>query len=95
MSFYIINSLQEFNRLCLPHVTNTTGQKCSDIAVLPPNVFYSIDNRSWELLFDESRNDEFLKKVDVSCGVHLWNKMGSQEKIIVGSKQAYGLLAEN
>jgi lactosylceramide 4-alpha-galactosyltransferase len=57
-------------------------------------VFFSIDYRSWKLFFDESRRDEVLKKVEGSYGVHLRNKMSSQEKIIVGSKQAYGLLAE-
>ena len=35
-----------------------------------------------------------MKKVEGNYGVHLWNKMSSEEKIIVGSKQAYGLLAE-
>jgi len=35
-----------------------------------------------------------LKKVEGSYGVHVWNKMSSEEKIIVGSKQAYGLLAQ-
>jgi lactosylceramide 4-alpha-galactosyltransferase len=35
-----------------------------------------------------------LKKVEGSYGVHVWNKFSSQEKIIVGSKQAYELLAQ-
>jgi lactosylceramide 4-alpha-galactosyltransferase len=75
-------------------VINTTRENCSGIAVLPPSVFFSIDYRTWNLFFDESRSGEFLKKVEESYGVHLWNQMSSQEKIIVGSKQAYGLLAE-
>jgi lactosylceramide 4-alpha-galactosyltransferase len=75
-------------------VTNTSRENCSGIAVLPPSVFFSVDYRSWKLFFDESRSDEVLKKVEGSYGVHLWNKMSSQEKIIVGSKQAYGLLAQ-
>jgi lactosylceramide 4-alpha-galactosyltransferase len=75
-------------------VTNTPGEKCSGIAVLPEIVFLSIDYRSWDLFIDESRSDEVLKKVEGSYGVHLWNQMRSQEKIIVGSKQAYGLLTE-
>jgi hypothetical protein len=57
-------------------------------------VFFSIDWRSWKLFFEESRNDAVLKKAEGSYGVHFWNKMNSQEKIIVGSRQAYGLLAE-
>jgi len=92
--FYGINSLLQFNRLCLWQVTNTTREKCSGIAVLPPSVFFSIDYRSWKLSFNESQSDEILKKVEGSYGVHLWNKLSSEEKIIVGSKQAYGLLAE-
>jgi len=76
-------------------VTNTTREKCVGIAVLPPTVFFNIDYRSWKLFFDESRNDEVLKKVERSYGVHIWNVMSSEEKIIVASKQAYGLLTEN
>jgi len=76
------------------NVTGMTREKCSGIAVLPPSVFYSIPFTSWKLFFNESRSDEVLKKVDGSYGVHVWNKMSSQEKVIVGSKQAYGLLAE-
>ena len=94
MSFYRPHSLQKLKRLCLLQVTNTTRDNCSGIAVLSRRVFFSIDYRSWKLFFDESRSDEFFKKVDGSYGVQLWNKMSSQEKITVGSKQAYGLLAE-
>jgi len=75
-------------------VTNTTREKCVGIAVLPPTVFFNIDYRSWKLFFDESRSDEVLKKVEGNYGVHLWNKMSSEEKIIVESKHAYGLLTE-
>jgi lactosylceramide 4-alpha-galactosyltransferase len=57
-------------------------------------VFFIIDYKSWKLFFDESRSNEVLKKVEGSYDVHEWNKMSSQEKIIMGSKQAYGLLAE-
>ena len=94
MCFYRLNSLQQFNRLCLLQVTNMTRENCSGISVLSPSVFYRIPYWSWKLFFDESQSDEFLKKVEGSYGVHLWNKMSSEEKIIVGSKQAYGLLAE-
>jgi lactosylceramide 4-alpha-galactosyltransferase len=57
-------------------------------------MFFRIFYPSWKLFFDESRSDEVLKKVEGSYGVHFWNKTSSQEKIIVGSKQAYGQLAE-
>jgi lactosylceramide 4-alpha-galactosyltransferase len=71
-----------------------TRKKCLGIAVLPPNAFYSIYYPSWRLFFNESRSDEVLKKVEGSYGVHVWNKFSSQKNITVGSKQAYGLLAE-
>jgi lactosylceramide 4-alpha-galactosyltransferase len=71
-----------------------TREKCSGFAVLPKSVFYSIFHSSWRLLFDASRSDEVLKKVEGSYGVHVWNKLSSQEKITVASEQAYGLLAE-
>jgi hypothetical protein len=83
MSFYRLNPLQHFNRLCLLQVTNTTREKCSGIAVLPPSVFFSIPYTSWKLFFDESRSDEVLKKVEGSYGVHIWNKLSSEKKIIV------------
>jgi lactosylceramide 4-alpha-galactosyltransferase len=57
-------------------------------------VFFSVGYPSWRLFFDESRSDEALKKVEESYGVHIWNKMSSEKEIIVGTKQAYGLLAE-
>ena len=74
-------------------MAKTTRENFSGIAVLPPSVFFRINYKSWELLFDESRSDEGLKMVEGSYGVHIWNKMSSQEKITVGSKHAYGLLA--
>jgi lactosylceramide 4-alpha-galactosyltransferase len=57
-------------------------------------VFFSIDYRSCKPFFNESQSDQILKKVEGNYGVPLWNKMCSEEKIIVGSKQAYDLLAE-
>jgi lactosylceramide 4-alpha-galactosyltransferase len=57
-------------------------------------VFFSINYKSWKLFFDESQSDEFLKKVVGSYGVHVWNNLSREEKSIVGSKQADGLLAE-
>jgi len=80
--------------MCLRQVTKTTRENYSSNAILPPSVFFRIDYRSWKSFFDESRGDEVLKKVEGSYGVHVWNKMSSQEKITVGSKQAYGLLAQ-
>jgi lactosylceramide 4-alpha-galactosyltransferase len=44
--------------------------------------------------FEGSQSDKTLKKVEESYGMHIWNKMSSKKEIIVGSKQAYGLLAE-
>jgi lactosylceramide 4-alpha-galactosyltransferase len=81
-------------RMFLRPMTEMTREECSGIAVLPPSVFYSIDYKSWELFFDESRSDEFLKKVEGSNGVHLSNKFSSHKKITVGSEEAYGLLAQ-
>jgi lactosylceramide 4-alpha-galactosyltransferase len=75
-------------------VTNSTREECPDIAVIPPTVSFSTDYGSWELIFDESRSDEVLKTVEESYGVHLWKKFSSEKKIIVGSKETYGLLAE-
>jgi lactosylceramide 4-alpha-galactosyltransferase len=71
-----------------------TREKCAGFAVLQPSVFYEISYPSWRLLFEESLNTETLKRVEGSYGVHMWNRMSSQEKITVGTTTAYGLLAQ-
>jgi lactosylceramide 4-alpha-galactosyltransferase len=57
-------------------------------------VFYGIAYDCWRLFFDESLSKATLQRVEGSYGVHVWNRMSSEEKILVGSKTAYGLLAE-
>jgi lactosylceramide 4-alpha-galactosyltransferase len=71
-----------------------TRKECLGFIVLPQNVFYTIPYHSWREFFDESSSTGTMKMVEGSYGVHVWNKMSSQENITVGSKQAYGLLAE-
>jgi lactosylceramide 4-alpha-galactosyltransferase len=71
-----------------------TMEQCTGFAVLQPSVFYEISYPYWRLLFEESLSNETLKRVEVSYGVHVWNRMSSQEKITVGSKTAYGLPAQ-
>ena len=71
-----------------------TREQCAGFAVLQPSVFYEISYHYWRLLFEESLSNDTLKMVEGSYGVHVWNMMSSQEKITVGSKTAYGLLAQ-
>jgi lactosylceramide 4-alpha-galactosyltransferase len=71
-----------------------TRKECSGFTVLPQIVFYAIPFPSWREFFDETRSNEVMKEVQFSYGVHVWNKLSSQMKITVGSKQAYGLLAQ-
>jgi lactosylceramide 4-alpha-galactosyltransferase len=71
-----------------------TREQCAGFAVLQPSVFYEISYTDWRQLFVESLSSVTLKMVEGSYGVHMWNKMSSQEKITVGSKTAYGLLAQ-
>jgi lactosylceramide 4-alpha-galactosyltransferase len=71
-----------------------TREQCTGFAVLQPNVLYEISYAYWRLLFEESLSNETLKMVEGSYGEHVWNRMSSQEKISVGSKTAYGLLAQ-
>jgi lactosylceramide 4-alpha-galactosyltransferase len=71
-----------------------TREQCAGFAVLQPSVFYEISYPYWRMLFEESLSNETLKMVEGSYGVHVWNKMSSQKKITVGSKTAYGLLAQ-
>jgi lactosylceramide 4-alpha-galactosyltransferase len=71
-----------------------TREQCGGIAVLPPSTFYGINYECWRLFFDESLSKAALQKVEGSYGVHVWNRITSDQKILVGSKTAYGLLAE-
>jgi hypothetical protein len=74
-------------------VANMTRQECLGFTVLPQQVFYVITYPAWRLLFNPSQSKEAMEKVVDSYGVHVWNKMSSQENVTVGSEQAYGLLA--
>lgn len=71
-----------------------TREKCASFSVLQPSVFYEISYPSWRWLFEESLSNVTLNRVEGSYGVHVWNKLSSQAKITVGSKTAYGLLAQ-
>jgi lactosylceramide 4-alpha-galactosyltransferase len=70
-----------------------TRQQCLGFTVLPQPVFYAIPYTAWRLLFNPRQSSEAMRKVEASYGVHVWNKMSSQENVTVGSEQAYGLLA--
>jgi hypothetical protein len=50
-SFYRLNSLQQFDRLCLRKVTNTTRENCSGIDVLPPKMFFNKRLQVLETIF--------------------------------------------
>lgn len=71
-----------------------TREQCAGFAVLQPSVFYEISYPYWKPLFEDSLSNVTLKMVEESYGVHVWNRMSSQEKTTVGSKTAYGLLAQ-
>lgn len=92
--FHLISSrVHNANFSFFRQVSNMTRQECLGFAVLPQQVFYVIPYPAWRLLFNPSQSKETMKKVADSYGVHVWNKMSSQENVSVGSKQAYGLLA--
>lgn len=82
-------------RLC--RVKNTslmTRKRCSGFAVLPPSAFYPVKWKDWRLYFDESKSNSTMHSLSHSYGIHVWNKFSATQNITVGSKQPYGLVAQ-
>ncbi|XP_555205.2 lactosylceramide 4-alpha-galactosyltransferase [Anopheles gambiae] len=76
-------SIAEMTRHCSRHFT-----------VYPSSVFYAIEYWNYELLFEEQCLEEALVAFNRSIVVHLWNKLSKDSPVRVGSRVAYGVLAE-
>ncbi|XP_059474333.1 lactosylceramide 4-alpha-galactosyltransferase-like [Neocloeon triangulifer] len=94
-----INGPQLINRMLqrecnMTLLGNTKSDECPNIVLFPPTVFHPL-NYGWRLLFEEDKLNEVIIGISSSLGIHLWNHLSSKDIIRVGSKQPYGVLAQN
>lgn len=71
-----------------------TRDHCRGFKVYPPSGFYAIPWQNWRWFFDINLTERALNMTKDSIIVHVWNKHSIKERIKVGSKTAYGLIAE-
>lgn len=68
--------------------------KCHGFQVLPVEAFYAVHFDRWEQFFDENQSEEVLKGTNNSVLIHVWNQRSSKRGVKIGSKSAYGVIAE-
>lgn len=81
----------------LCHTKNTklmTRENCGGFLAYPPSSFYAIPWRNWRWFFDPKYTQKTLDMTKDAPVLHVWNKHSINEKIRVGSKVAYGIVAE-
>ena len=71
-----------------------TPDKCRGFTVHPPTTFYPIPWRQWKLYFDEAASAKTMARLKNSITIHVWNKFSKSRNITVGSRQPYGLIAQ-
>lgn len=76
-------------------VRDMTPERCRGFAVLPPSAFYPIPWRQWKLYFDESSSAKTMARLKSSLAIHVWNKFSVALNVTVGSRQPYGLIAQD
>lgn len=84
------------NRMCNTKSIKTLlndEKRCPELKVLPWNAFYEMYWREWRNFFEPDYLEETLERTNDSYGIHLWNKMSSEELIKIGSNTAYGKIA--
>ncbi|KXJ71251.1 hypothetical protein RP20_CCG021053 [Aedes albopictus] len=71
-----------------------TRERCRHFTVYPPEAFYAINFDDYLQFFEERWLEQALATVNRSIVVHVWNKFSKDHKVRVGSRVAYGVLAE-
>jgi hypothetical protein len=71
-----------------------TPDNCRGFTVHPPTAFYPIPWRQWKLYFDEAASAKTMARLKNSLTIHVWNKFSTSRNITVGSRQPYGLIAQ-
>ncbi|KAF4533307.1 hypothetical protein B566_EDAN004428 [Ephemera danica] len=69
-------------------------ERCDGFLVMPPYAFYPVTWKKWKLYFDEAHSDLTMRSLNQSYGIHVWNKFSITKQVRVGSKQPYGLVAQ-
>ncbi|PNF39914.1 hypothetical protein B7P43_G17240 [Cryptotermes secundus] len=82
-------------KLCkAQQVRDMTAERCHGFTVHPPAAFYPIPWRQWKLYFDEGTSAKTMARLKNSLAIHVWNKFSAARNITVGSRQPYGLIAQ-
>lgn len=71
-----------------------TRERCGHFTVHPPEAFYAINFDDYLQFFEERWLQRALTTVNQSVVVHVWNKFSKDHRVRVGSRVAYGVLAE-
>lgn len=71
-----------------------TRRQCHGFKALPVEYCYAIDWEQWEDYFEEKYYERAMYKLKKSIIAHAWNKLSLNRPIKVGSRVAYGVLAE-
>lgn len=71
-----------------------TRAQCKGFKVYPPSDLYAIHWSRWQMFFEESALKKTLELTKDSIAIHVWNKLSIERKVRVGSKVAYGVIAE-
>lgn len=71
-----------------------TRDRCHSFRVFSPKAFYAIHFKEFRYFFEERHLDNTIKLLNDSIVVHVWNKFSQTFKVKVGSRVAYGVLAD-
>lgn len=69
-------------------------ERCNGFRAYPPNEFYAIPWRNWSMFFEPNQLQQTLERTKDSLVIHVWNKHSIKRKFKVGTKAAYGVIAE-
>uniref|UniRef100_A0A182PCN3 Alpha 1,4-glycosyltransferase domain-containing protein n=1 Tax=Anopheles epiroticus TaxID=199890 RepID=A0A182PCN3_9DIPT len=71
-----------------------TRERCRHFTVYPISAFYAIGYEDYKQFFEEQYLEQALVTLNQSIVVHVWNKFSRNHPVRVGSRVAYGVLAE-
>lgn len=74
--------------------TEMTRERCSGCTVYPPNEFYPVDRRRWQLFSNPNITDIILEMTKNSLAIHVWNEDYSREKIANLLPTPYGTVSK-
>uniref|UniRef100_A0A182QPW0 Alpha 1,4-glycosyltransferase domain-containing protein n=1 Tax=Anopheles farauti TaxID=69004 RepID=A0A182QPW0_9DIPT len=82
-------------KYCHTHSTvHMTRERCRHFTVYPISAFYAIGYEDYRQFFETAYLDQALTTLNHSIVVHVWNKFSKNHPVVVGSRVAYGVLAD-